>query len=334
MILGAAAAAQNKTMNHEFEWFEEDNNREFEEEFNQEFTSNFASSLRRESIPPSQPANKIAELHNDLLVKQQEKYDTMVVKTTKMLNQGEIQKKHLRKTAKALQKELEETRENWQGSAESDAEEISSLRATVTAQKIHIEELEKQLENQPEVAKQKCEKCSFVGKDSMTLMKHKKQAHGQGTKCKYCPLVVADEAKLKKHIEKQHKSEYEFKCEVCMSTFKALIDARDHAKKPCGGIKPKEVVIDIEESDDTHTCNACSISFSSNKNLEEHIEKKHNDDCSKCKATFKTRDDFYNHANNCSEVIAPLMCEKCNIELVSKAGLKKTHRKMPGQVNK
>ena len=31
-----------------------------------------------------------------------------------------------------------------------------------------------------------------------------------------------------------------------MSTFKALIDARDHAKKPCGGIKPKEVVIDIE----------------------------------------------------------------------------------------
>ena len=64
----------------------------------------------------------------------------MVVKTTKLLNSAEIAKNHLRKTAKALQKELEETRENWQGSAEADAEELSSLRATVTIQKTKIEE--------------------------------------------------------------------------------------------------------------------------------------------------------------------------------------------------
>ena len=36
--------------NHELEWFEEDNMMEF----NQEFTSDFASSLRRQSVGPSQ----------------------------------------------------------------------------------------------------------------------------------------------------------------------------------------------------------------------------------------------------------------------------------------
>ena len=167
---------------HEVEWFEEDNNPEFDEEFNQVFTSQFASSLRRESLPPSQAAKNLAEFHNELLTKQQEKYDTMVVKTTKLLNQGEIQKKHLRKTAKALQKELEETRENWQGAAEADAEEISSLKATVASQKIKIEELEL-LFSEPKLTNQKCEKCSFVAKDSRILKKHMKQAHLQGKKC-------------------------------------------------------------------------------------------------------------------------------------------------------
>ena len=143
--------------NHEVEWFEEDNNQEFNNEFNQVFTSEFASSLRRESLPPSQPANKLAEFHNNLLRKQQEKYDAMVVKTTSLLNAGERAKSGLRKTVKALQKELEETRENWQGAAESDAEEISSLKATVTTQKIRLEELER-LSSEPEIANQKCEK--------------------------------------------------------------------------------------------------------------------------------------------------------------------------------
>ena len=46
-------------------------------------------------------------------------------------------------------------------------------------------------------------------------------------------------------------------------------------------------------------------------------------DCTQCKVTFKTQSDYYEHANNCNQVIEPLICEKCNIELISKAGLKK-----------
>ena len=82
-------------------------------------------------------------------------------------------------------------------------------------------------------------------------------------------------------------------------------------------------MIDIEEGDDTHRCNACAISFPNNNALEKHMENEHQIDCTKCHETFKTQDDVYNHANNCSRVIEPLMCEICNIELVSRAGLKR-----------
>ena len=43
-----------------------------------------------------------------------EKYDKLVVSTTKMMNMAEITKTDLRKTVKSLNKNLAETRENWQ----------------------------------------------------------------------------------------------------------------------------------------------------------------------------------------------------------------------------
>ena len=123
--------------NHEYEWFEEDD----DVDFNQEFASEFASSLRRDSLP-SQPASNLAEFHNDLMKKQVDKYDAMVVRTTRMLNANELTKKELRKFLNSLEKELEETMENWQGSSEVDSEEISGLKAKIVAQNIKIEELE------------------------------------------------------------------------------------------------------------------------------------------------------------------------------------------------
>ena len=80
---------------HEVDWFEEDNM-----EFNDDFASQFASSLRRESRPPSQAGNKVAEFHNELMTKQLEKYNNMVVKTTKILNATEKTKASLRKNDK------------------------------------------------------------------------------------------------------------------------------------------------------------------------------------------------------------------------------------------
>ena len=188
--------------NHEVEWFEENNM----EEFTEEFASQFASSLRRESLLPKQLVDKLASFHNDLLKTQQEKYDNMVVKTTQILNAAETAKSHLRKTAKALQKELEETRENWQGSAEADAKELSSLRATVTVQKTKIQELEF-LNSEPQVANQKCEKCKFIARDSQVLGKHMKQVHGQGINCANCSQVFDDKTKLSNHMGRHHKKD-------------------------------------------------------------------------------------------------------------------------------
>ena len=53
------------------------------------------------------------------------------------------------------------------------------------------------------------------------------------------------------------------------------------------------------------------------------MDKHHGVDCSKCHTTFKSQDEVYAHANKCSEVLEPLLCDKCNRELISKAGLKK-----------
>ena len=115
--------------NYELKWFEEDHIIDF----SGEFTSNFASSLRRESIVTNQPDNRLAKLHNDMMKKQIEKYDAMVVRTTRMLNTAEDAKKDLRKWKLALEKELAETQEKWQGNSAEDAEEISGLKATVAA---------------------------------------------------------------------------------------------------------------------------------------------------------------------------------------------------------
>ena len=166
-------------------------------DFNQEFTSNFASSLRRQSVGPSQSQNKLAELHNEMMKKQVEKYDAMVVRTTRMLNIAEAAKTDLRKWKKSLEKELAETQENWQGASEADAEEIAGLKATVTAQKIRIEELEL-LAAAPGGESKKCDECSTVP-NSGDKTQPMKEGHGEKNKrkCKQCPEVFVNEKHMK-----------------------------------------------------------------------------------------------------------------------------------------
>ena len=183
--------------NHELEWFEEDNNIEF----NEEFASEFASSLRRDSLP-TQPDKKVAELHNNLLKKQIEKYDAMVVRTTRILNANEACKNELRKRIKSLEKEVEETQENWQGSCEADSEEIANLKATITAKNIKINELELAASRQDDKVKYNCGKCGMSARDGATLKQHMKSIHKdkQGKKCPKCPRVVANEKLFRMHV--------------------------------------------------------------------------------------------------------------------------------------
>ena len=181
--------------------------------------------------------------------------------------------------------------------------------------------------NQPkESIVHKCDKCRFSTGEDNALVQHKKRVNQvkQGKKCPKCPQVMANEKLFKMHI-KNHQSGTEYQCDKCKNRFKSLSDARAHSRKSCGNITQKEVVIEIEdvEQDQDHRCNACSISYSSNTYLEKHMEEHHATDCTKCHAIFKSQDDVYKHANVCSKVLAPLMCEICNCELISKAGLKK-----------
>ena len=169
-------------------------------------------------------------------------------------------------------------------------------------------------------------------KDDNALMVHMKSAHGQkqGKKCTQCPQVMGSEKLLRRHIKDNH-SNWEYECEICKDKFNTMNDAREHSLKSCGNIKQKEVVIDIEDVEIDHRCNACSLSYDSNKHLEKHMEEHHATDCTKCHAIFKSQDDMYKHANVCSEIIAPLLCEKCNRELISKAGLEKHMERCKGE---
>ena len=160
-----------------------------------------------------------------------------------------------------------------------------------------------------------------------------KHAHGQGKTCTECPQIFSNTEKLRSHRAKHHKKAWKFTCEVCKITFKTLNEAREHSNEPCGNMKYTDDINDTEESNDTNRCNACSINFSSNQNLEMHMEKEHHHDCSSCQKTFKTQDDVYKHANKCHVINGPYMCNKCNRELVSKAGLAKHIERCKGEEN-
>ena len=141
---------------HEIDWFQEDNECIFDEEF----TSVFASSLRRESSTNESNSN-LAALHNSVIKKMNEKYDALVVKTTRLLKMAKISKADLRKIVKSLNKQLVETRENWQGDSEAQAEGILSLKSLNTALKIKVAKQEK-VPVDYEIVNQKCTKCNTV----------------------------------------------------------------------------------------------------------------------------------------------------------------------------
>ena len=76
-------------------------------------------------------------------------------------------------------------------------------------------------------------------------------------------------------------------------------------------------------------CNACSKVFKNNNELEIHLVDQHSEeaDCSLCNSFFKKEEDVMMHANNCSAVLEPNTCNKCERVVISKAALKKH---MPG----
>ena len=173
-----------------------------------------------------------------------------------------------------MNKNLAETRENWQKTVEVDAKEINDLKDVVAAQKIKIKDLESKTKAiEPEVMNQKCAKCSNVFRNGKLLKKHMKETHGvkEGKRCTQCPETLPNNLEFRKHV-KDHLMDKEFFCDLCKETFKRLEAAQSHATKPCANIKRKEVVIDMGVIEEANSCNACSTTYTSNARLEQHME--------------------------------------------------------------
>ena len=147
---------------------------------------------------------------------------------------------------------------------------------------------------------QKCKACKFTCKDGKTLDNHMAAVH-TNQKCHMCEETFSSKAALRNHVRNHLMNTEEYICDLCNKKFNSLDDAQAHASKPCGHIRESGIRVE------------------NNKELEDSIEY----DCTMCKTIFKSQSDYYEHANKCDQVIEPLICEKCNIELISKAGLKK-----------
>ena len=93
-------------------------------------------------------------------------------------------------------------------------------------------------------------------------------------------------------------------------------------------ILEEHVRIKHGRSADSIRCTACDKVFSSNDDLEVHLVQVHTEevDCSRCNAIFMNESDVYKHSNECSEVIGPNTCNKCERDVISRAALKKHER--------
>ena len=269
------------------EWFEEDHN----EAFN--FTSDFAEELVREERP-----NRVEQTknHNRAVAEQQKKDDLLIKHSNKLLEAAENQKSHFRKTIRRLEQELQDTYNNWEASEMTNRNEMDKLRIELEKKKNNVEP-----NGIPEVRRvgQKCNDCRFTCKDSKTLDNHVAAVHNNQN-CHLCKETFTSKGALRNHVRNHLMNNIEYSCDICENKFNNLEDAKAHAKKPCSKIRENRKSTEVKESED-------SIEF----------------DCSKCTMIFKSQTDYYKHANICSQVIEPLICEHCNIELVSKAGLKK-----------
>ena len=166
--------------------------------------------------------------------------------------------------------------------------------------------------NKPEVAEvdQRCRQCKFTCRESKNMESHIASVHSLHA-CHICNEVFTNKAAMRNHVNKHLKNELEYTCRVCKKVFKSIEEAKDHAIKACGSIYVKDAV---------------EVS----KKPENPQEKHETYDCDKCKTNFKSQEDVYSHANKCDKIIGPFMCDNCNRELISKAGLTKHIEKCHG----
>ena len=183
--------------------------------------------------------------------------------------------------------------------------------------------------SKPEVTAvdQKCKQCKFTCKDSNNMDAHIAQVHSLQS-CHICSEVFTSKAAMRNHVKKHLNNELEYTCGVCKKSFKTIEGAKDHAMKVCGSIHEKEDMSSGKKQENSHTCKFCNKSYTNTTALQKHIEEMHEIiDCDKCKAIFKSQEDTYTHANKCSKIIGPYMCENCNLELISRAGLEKHNKR-------
>ena len=247
---------------HEIEWFEEDHNSGFIEEFR----SDFASSLRSETQLNKE--GNVAKLHNDIILKLNEKYDVLVIKSERSLKSAEKSKNILRKKVNSLNNQLIQeckSLEVAKNIIKKYAGEVTNLKVNlqveqdlVVALKLKYEKeqsdksdsqnrnvtkpgVEDNLEKEGPLPKKEenCEKCNFKTRNRVLMSEQIDKFHG-GFKCLMCAGTFKTKNNFLKH-KRIHDAElsvgrissypmnvYMFKCTPCELSFKTGSDQMDH----------------------------------------------------------------------------------------------------------
>ena len=160
----------------------------------------------------------------------------------------------------------------------------------------------------------KCNKCSFATTTTANLKEHKETMHDTAKEknnetvflhsCISCEYETNDYSELLEHSGSYHKEEsYEnvIVCEICSKNFKSKEECMSHITdhssqincEMCGKINKSalelEWHLETEHAKvECFKCLVCTVTCTSQDNLDIHMVQAHGNPCSKCKDVFAT----------------------------------------------
>ncbi|XP_053399582.1 zinc finger protein 37-like [Mercenaria mercenaria] len=215
-----------------------------------------------------------------------------------------------------------------------------------TAKEIFEEHIEKHVNKVLE-----CDRCTFVGRSEIELMKHKiSSGHmpkGHQYMCDICGMVLYTWDSRLSHMGKEH-DDPQFKCKFCEMKFVTRLKRQQHtrtihvdAAQFCNSCKTDCQTLSAEEFKEHqntckpgHQCQVCGIVLASKSGLHSHLRSTHMGvrkyQCQICPYAGKSAQRLREHEMTHNSV-HPYSCDKCTFTCVQACQLKSHMRTHSGE---
>nr|XP_046481038.1 zinc finger protein 235-like [Neodiprion pinetum] len=182
-----------------------------------------------------------------------------------------------------------------------------------------------------------CEICSLAFKMKNALKKHMQIIHEGSYKlipCQVCGYKAKDKSRLKDHYVRRHTSIYATSCYICGMQLKFKRDLTTHINQihcgpvvceKCGDVLPnyrslcnhkKTHHVGNSRRNRNFKCGICSKGFASQKSVDAHRLKQHNNGescyCDHCSKSFTGKYSLTHHIHNVHREDRPYLCPVCS----------------------